>query len=106
MTSQVVPLVDAPSATGCLESGNVLLEPHGFFTLSGREQPLFSPSVLASGKNVSFDPATRLVSGSSLTGELFETLGAMLARFSDDALAAFFAALSDAVSDASGGIVR
>src|SRR5205823_11684152 len=47
----------------------------------------FSPSVLASGKNVSFDPATRQVGGSSLTGATFETLRLMLSRFSDDALA-------------------
>jgi hypothetical protein len=87
MTSQIVPLADAPSATGCLESGNVLLESQGFFAVSAGEQPLCSPSVLASGKNVSFDPATRQVGGSSLTGEMFETLRAMLARFSDEALA-------------------
>jgi hypothetical protein len=87
MTSQVVPLADAGAATGCLESGNVLWQQDGFFAVSAREQPLFSPSVLASGKNVSFDPATRQVGGSSLTGDMFETLRAMLARFSDDALA-------------------
>jgi hypothetical protein len=87
MTSQVVPLADAPSATGCLESGNVLVQRHGFFAASAGEQPLFSPSVLASGKNVSFDPATRQVAGSSLSGVTFEALGAMLARFSDEAFA-------------------
>lgn len=87
MTSQVIALADAGSATGCLESGNVLWELNGFFTVSRGEQGLFSPAVLSSGKNVSFDPATGQVGGSSLTGEMFETLRAMLARFSDEALA-------------------
>jgi 3-deoxy-D-manno-oct-2-ulosonic acid (Kdo) hydroxylase len=87
MTSQVVPLADAGAAIACLESGNVLWQKEGLFAVSAREQPLFSPSVLASGKNVSFDPATGQVGGSALTGEMFETLRSMMARFSDDALA-------------------
>jgi len=87
MTSQVVPLEHAGNATACLESGNVLCQRDGFFTVSAHEQPLFSPSVLASGKNVSFDPATGQVGGSALTGELAEVLRRMLSRFSDEAAA-------------------
>ena len=59
----------------------------GSLPWSPGEQPLFSPSVLASGKNVSFDPATGQVGGSALGGEMFGTLGAMLSRFSDEAQA-------------------
>ena len=67
-----------------LEAGDVLWQPHGFFTIQHRERPLFSPAVLASGKNVSFDPAKGRVGGSSLGGELRQVLHGMLARFSDE----------------------
>jgi len=87
MTSQVVPLEHAGPAAACLESGNVLWQRDAFFTVAAPEQALFSPSVLSSGKNVSFDPATGRVGGSSLTGEMSEGLRRMLSRFSDEARA-------------------
>ncbi len=87
MTSQVVPHEHAEPVTQCLESGNVLLLQRGFFTVSPEEQPLFTPSVLSSGKNVSFDPSTGQVSGSALTGDTGGLLQRMLARFSDEAQA-------------------
>ena len=84
MPSRVRELEVRTDAASVLEAGDVLWQPHGFFTVHEREQPLFSPAVLASGKNVSFDPATRRVGGSSLAGELAELLQNMLARFSDE----------------------
>ena len=90
MTSQVIPLEHAGSATACLESGNVLWQRTGFFRVSVREQALFSPDVLAPGKNVknvSFNPATGQMSGSSLENEMAAALGGLLSRFSDAALA-------------------
>jgi len=87
MTSQVMPLEHAGPATACLESGNVLWQRDAFFTVAAHEQPLFSPSILAGGKNVSFDPATGRVGGSSSTGETLEVLRRMLSRFSDEARA-------------------
>ena len=84
MTSRVRELDASTDAAAVLESGDVLCPPHGFFAIQEHEQPLFSPAVLASGKNVSFDPATRRVGGSSLAGNLAPVLQGMLARFSDD----------------------
>ena len=87
MTSQVKTLAGEANGAALLEGGDVLWQPDGFFTIKAREQPMFSPSVLASGKNVSFDPATGQVGGSSLTGEMADVLRQMLSRFSDEALA-------------------
>src|SRR6266850_4036501 len=88
MTSQVIPLEHAGSATACLESGNVLWQRAGFFRVGASERPLCSPGVLAPGnaKNVSFNPATGRMSGSSLDGEMASALGGLLSRFSDEAL--------------------
>ncbi len=90
MTSQVRQLEqldrDADAATR-LEAGDVLWQSESFFTLKEDERPLLSPSVLASGKNVSFDPATRRIAGTALTGELLRALQSMLARFSDESQA-------------------
>ena len=85
MSSAVVALGATTGAAACLESGNVLVEHAGFFRVGAAEQELCSPSVLASGKNVSFDPATGHVGGSTLTGAVAITLRGMLSRFSDDA---------------------
>jgi len=85
MSSQVLPWAHAAPATACLESGNVVFQERGFFAPGTGEAALFSPSVLSSGKNVSFDPATGHVGGSAVTGELAATLRAMLSGFSDEA---------------------
>jgi 3-deoxy-D-manno-octulosonic acid hydroxylase-like protein len=85
MTSQVVPLEHAGRAPACLEAGNVVWQRDGFFTVTTAEAPLYSPSVLTSGKNVSFDPATGRVGRSSLTGPMAEALRGMLSRFSAEA---------------------
>jgi hypothetical protein len=90
MSSQVIAAEHAGPATACLESGNVVFAREGFFTAGEAEQPLFSPSVLTPGgrvKNVSFDPGTGQLGGTSLTGEAREVLRAMLSRFSDQAQA-------------------
>jgi hypothetical protein len=85
MPSQVRQLTPAVDAVAVLEAGDVLWQPGGFFTIQDRERQLFSADVLAGGKNVSFDPATNRVGGSSLAGEVSEVLRGMLARFSDEA---------------------
>ena len=87
MTSQVRRLDGETAGAALLEAGDVLWQPAGFFPIEVHEQPLFSPSVLASGKNVSFDPATGQVGGSAMTGEMAQVLRRMLSRFSDEALA-------------------
>jgi len=85
MTSAVVALGQTTAAATRLESGDVLLQQPGFFRVGPAEQELFTPSVLSSGKNVSFDPATGQVGGSALSGDLAAALRGMLARFSDEA---------------------
>jgi hypothetical protein len=87
MPSQVRELDPGLDAIPALEAGDVVWQPRGFFAIQDRERPLFSPEVLASGKNVSFDPATGRVGGSSLGGDLSDLLGQMLARFSDESQA-------------------
>ena len=82
MTSQVRRLDGETTGAALLEGGDVLWQSGGFFEIEAREQRLFSPSVLASGKNVSFDPATGHVGGSSMTGEMAEALRSMLFRSS------------------------
>ncbi|HET9834283.1 MAG TPA: Kdo hydroxylase family protein, partial [Vicinamibacterales bacterium] len=84
MPSRVRSLDGGADVAAWLEAGDVVWQPHGFFTVQEREGALFSPKVLAGGKNVSFDPATGRVGGSSLTGDLADVLRGMLARFSDE----------------------
>ncbi len=85
MTSQVRTIAGGTDGASLLEAGDVLWQPAGFFSVEPDEQPMFSPNVLASGKNVSFDPATGQVSGSSLTGAMADLLRRMVSRFSDEA---------------------
>jgi hypothetical protein len=84
MTSQVRRLEPEPDATDALEAGHVLWSQAPLFLLNDAERPLLSSSVLARGKNVSFDPATGSVGGSALTGEAAALLKSMLGRFSDE----------------------
>ncbi len=85
MTSQVRAFEQPIDATAVVEGGDVLwLRGHGFEILA-EERPLLSPAVLTSGKNVSFDPATRTVGGSAAGGPAAESLREMLSRFSDEA---------------------
>ena len=85
MTSQVRPLESESDAAQTLEGGHVLWQRTPTFVLTEAERPLLSSSVLARGKNISFDPATGKVGGSALVGGDAGRLHAMLARFSDDA---------------------
>jgi hypothetical protein len=87
MTSQVCPfgLRDA-GAEAVLEAGDVLWLRESFFAVEVPERPLLTPSILAGAhKNVSFDPSTGRVGGTSAAGESAERLRGMLARFSREA---------------------
>jgi 3-deoxy-D-manno-oct-2-ulosonic acid (Kdo) hydroxylase len=66
-----------------LEGGDVILLPHFAVAVEPREQALFSPSILASAKNASFDPASGILSGTTLTGEDAGRLAGLMRRFSD-----------------------
>lgn len=68
-----------------LESGEVLFFPHLPFAIAPDEAVLFSPAILASAKNASFDPATGRVGGASIQGDGLSRLGGLMRRFSDAA---------------------
>jgi hypothetical protein len=77
----------ADDAVGALEAGRVLLFPHLAFDLSEEERAFLTPAVLAKSKNVSFNPATGGVGGTSLEGAAREQIGQMMKRFSESAKA-------------------
>ncbi len=57
------------------------------FVIDEAEALVFSPNVLATSKNVSFDPASGRLTGTALTGGEHETLRRLMVRFSDQATA-------------------
>jgi len=63
----------------------VLFLPNLRFSVDRHEQAIFSPSILASSKNTSFDPVTGQVGGTMLAGEEQAQLARIMARFSDSA---------------------
>jgi 3-deoxy-D-manno-oct-2-ulosonic acid (Kdo) hydroxylase len=75
----------AADATVALESGNVLFLPSLRFHVDRDEQAIFSPSILASSKNTSFDPESGRVGGTTLLGEEQARLARTMSRFSDSA---------------------
>jgi 3-deoxy-D-manno-octulosonic acid hydroxylase-like protein len=85
MTSQVRPLDQPTDATEAVEGGDVLWLRERTFEIFPRERTLLSSAALASGKNVSFDPATGDVGGSAFGGLAARALRGMLSRFSDEA---------------------
>lgn len=70
-----------------LERGAVLFLPQLGFQVEAREHAVFSPGVLATSKNVSFDPTSGRLSGTTLAGAEGEMLRGLVARFSDQATA-------------------
>ena len=84
MTSTVRPFgLAGAGAEAVLEAGDVLLLRESFFAVEVAERRLLTPSILdGSSKNVSFDPSTGRMGGTSATGEAAELLRGMLARYS------------------------
>jgi hypothetical protein len=85
MTSQVRSFDPSVSVEAVLEAGDVVWRRDSFFVVEPSERTLLSPAVLAGGKNVSFDPASGRLGGTSLQGEPAERLRRMMSRFSDEA---------------------
>ena len=79
-------------ATSALERGDVLFFPELPFTIDADDRSIFSPAILSSSKNTSFDPASRRVGGTTLAGGDLDRLRALMIRFSDAS-----AALVDAI---------
>lgn len=77
---------DAASAlTAALERGNVLFLPNLPFVVDREDQRIFSPAILSSSKNTSFDPGSKHVGGTTLAGDELAQLSRLMARFSDSA---------------------
>src|SRR5574337_1109926 len=72
----------APGLIDALERGDVLFLPGMPFEPAAVERALFSPAIVGTSKNVSFDPSTGRVGGTTARGGDAETIRAMLDRFS------------------------
>jgi hypothetical protein len=70
-------------AVRALEDGSVLLLRDLAFPMNDAEAPFLSPTILASGKNVSFDAATGTLSRTRLDRAGAERLKALMQRFVD-----------------------
>ena len=80
------PKVGSNRAMKVLESGGVVVFPDRPFALSAEEQRLLDPAISdGRSKNVSLDPATGALGGTSLDGERRTALAAMIGRFGETA---------------------
>ncbi len=78
------PAAQAARAAEVLEGGGLILLPQTPFTVLPAETGLIDPAVLSgAAKNISLDPATGEVGGSSLEGERKALMAAMIARYAD-----------------------
>jgi len=68
-----------------LEAGDLLFMPDLRFEVEPSEALLFTPTILGSSKNASFDPASGRLSGTSAAGADAETLARFIRRFSEAA---------------------
>jgi 3-deoxy-D-manno-oct-2-ulosonic acid (Kdo) hydroxylase len=68
-------------ATEALENGAVLFLPHFSFPVRDEERPLFTPTIVGKSKNVSYNPDTATIGGTSVEGPQAEVLRQMMARF-------------------------
>jgi hypothetical protein len=73
------------SWAGFLEGGDVLFLPQLRFEIGTHETSVFTPAILGSSKNASFDPGTGRLGGTTASGTEVETLRTLIARFSDAA---------------------
>jgi hypothetical protein len=73
------------AALPALEAGEVLFLPTLSFGVEPAEALLFTPEILGSSKNASFDPATGRLGGTTATGGDAETMRGFIRRFSDAA---------------------
>ena len=70
------------SVATLLEQGRVVFLPELAFVVEPTESDIFSPAILSSSKNTSYDPITDSVGGTSLTGAPCDQLRDVLRRFS------------------------
>jgi len=73
------------AALPALEAGDVVFLPSLRFEVEPSEALLFTPSILGSSKNASYDPASGRLGGTSASGSDADTLRRLLHRFSESA---------------------
>jgi hypothetical protein len=73
------------AAQPALEAGHVLFLPALPFAVEPLEALLFTPSILGSSKNASYDPASGRLGGTTATGHDAQTLRRFVHRFSESA---------------------
>ena len=73
------------AARPALETGNVVFLPDLRFAVEPAEALLFTPAILGSSKNASYDPASGRLGGTTATGQDAETLRRFVHRFSESA---------------------
>lgn len=81
------PAVTLDTVGEAVEAGGVVFLPSLSFVVEPSESSLFTPAILGSSKNASFDPASGRLGGTTATGADAETLRALMHRFSDAAAA-------------------
>ena len=80
------PVAEAVSgAESALEGGDVLFLPALTFAVEPSEALLFTPSILGSSKNASYDPGSGRLGGTTATGQDADTLRRFIHRFSESA---------------------
>ncbi len=79
------PPEEAARAVGALEDGSVIVLPDLAFPMSDEERRLLDPRILAKAKNVSYNPASGRLGGTSCTGAEAEVLRLLIARYSESA---------------------
>ena len=77
----------ATATTAALERGDIVFFPSLRFVVHPDETVLFTPAILGSAKNASFDVATGRVGGTTASGADAQALRSLMQRFSDAALA-------------------
>ena len=76
---------DAVQAVPALEAGEVLFLPNLRFDVQTPEALLFTPSILGSSKNASYDPVSGRLGGTTAAGAEAEMLARFIRRFSESA---------------------
>jgi len=74
-------------ALAALERGDILYLPELAFRIEEDERSIFSPAILSTSKNTSFDPESQRIGGTTLEGEELEQLRRLMVRFSAAAAA-------------------
>jgi hypothetical protein len=74
-------------AVAALERGDVLFMPGLAYPILPEDAVLFSPTILSSSKNASFDPITGRIGGTTLRTEDLDRLRQLMMRFSELAAA-------------------